>query len=895
MTVEQGGVTQAMILMGRIDARHQLFQADVVIQHDDIRIDLPQGVEVRGQGVNAGLALEHIVRQCRIPRTTQPPLGGVPGAGTVEKIQVPAILEEEREGVGTVLAIMSRPVEAVAPPQDDRDAVAVRRNESAHGDLPQQCPHARGVPEDQQYARAGHRPSFRHRRPEQSIPASRFRGTGVGADAGCHPMLRHREGLERNTPCWYEETMPILLSLSGFARAFRRTAYLSGFIVSFALFPAAVQGWLGKDEWYPLTDEEREMTAPKIDPEAGAEILLREYEVNDGDNKLVWNEYVRIKIFNERGVEQLSPIDISAPTAESGMTVSARVIKPDGSIINLDKADVYSREAARVSGRKQVLHSFSLPGLEPGCVIEYKWRQTVWYYYSGDRLDFLSADMPVHVSRFRFRPYERKNVRWLTFMTQGKAMERQKGGFWEIEVRDLAARPTAGFLPPRRSIEPWVYTYYYDRPQTPEETWTEFTKRLEEDHWHKVKPKQRAVRDKAAALTAGATNQMQALERIYRYCTNEIIDVYSPQARLTPKERAEVKDNNDPSETIAKGRGTKDDIAHLFASLAEAAGMKIRLGICNDRSIVRFEPGILPDLAMFDRMVAVEIDGKWTVYNPSYRFVPFGAHHWSNEGTYIVLEGSKKDPEFWRITPSPASHTRAERHGEFTIDEEGTLKGQVKVIVSGHSAYGWRAAFDGDSQSEREDAIKDSVTELQPGAKLSDIKIVNADSWEGNLEIHYSVEVPNYADVTAERLFLPTAYFQKGATPVFKDDKRDYDIDFRYPWETQDIVRINFPDRFVMEEGASPQSLADTPAFVHKAALGKVRGKNRLVFNRLERVNVVEVEQRFYDTVKAHFDAVYNQDQHILTLRRLKEGEEPPEEPPPAQRSTAAGPASGGA
>jgi hypothetical protein len=50
----------------------------------------------------------------------------------------------------------------------------------------------------------------------------------------------------------------------------------------------------------------------------------------------------------------------------------ARVVKPDGSTIEISEKDVFEREIVKTSGTKVKAKSFVVPGIAAGVVVEYR-------------------------------------------------------------------------------------------------------------------------------------------------------------------------------------------------------------------------------------------------------------------------------------------------------------------------------------------------------------------------------------------------------------------------------------------------------------------------------------------------------------------------------------------
>src|SRR5947209_11800094 len=137
-----------------------------------------------------------------------------------------------------------------------------------------------------------------------------------------------------------------------------------------ALASASVIARSGGDkDWKPVDPAQLSMTTPVVEKDADAEILFWEvhvtYQDSGGEPAVVLNHYVRIKVFNDRGRESQSKIDIFAPSLRgSGVKikdVAARTIKPDGSIVELKPEDVFERDVIKANGLKVKAKSFAMP------------------------------------------------------------------------------------------------------------------------------------------------------------------------------------------------------------------------------------------------------------------------------------------------------------------------------------------------------------------------------------------------------------------------------------------------------------------------------------------------------------------------------------------------------
>ena len=116
------------------------------------------------------------------------------------------------------------------------------------------------------------------------------------------------------------------------------------------------------------------------------------------------NHYVRIKIFTDRGRDQHSKIDIPYIGGFKIKDVAARTIKPDGTIVELAKEDIIEKTVIKVSGLKLRAKTFAFPGIQPGAIIEYKWKEVISNSSANNmRLQF-QRDIPVQAVTYRIKP-----------------------------------------------------------------------------------------------------------------------------------------------------------------------------------------------------------------------------------------------------------------------------------------------------------------------------------------------------------------------------------------------------------------------------------------------------------------------------------------------------------
>ena len=196
--------------------------------------------------------------------------------------------------------------------------------------------------------------------------------------------------------------------------------------------------------WLPITDAERALKAPRVEKDAGAEVLFYRVHVVDEllsgyDVQRVFYHYVRLKVFDEKGKEKAGTIDLTYGNRGGILDISGRTIKADGTIVELDKKAVYKRDLVRAGGLSRKAISFAMPGVEPGAILEYRWRESVEDNSIFQvRLKF-QREFPIERVTYYFQPLPEQiagslRMALMSFNCQPSPVKQENDGYSSITV-----------------------------------------------------------------------------------------------------------------------------------------------------------------------------------------------------------------------------------------------------------------------------------------------------------------------------------------------------------------------------------------------------------------------------------------------------------------------------
>ncbi len=214
------------------------------------------------------------------------------------------------------------------------------------------------------------------------------------------------------------------------------------------------------DDWKPIDPADLALKSPVVEKDADAEALFWEVRIDDNmEGDLIFTHYIRIKVFTDRGRESQSKVDIPFGKLYGSeikiKDIAARTLKPDGSIVELKKDDVFERTIVKASGAKLKAKSFAMPAVDPGCIIEYRWREIrVGKSANFVRLQF-QRDIPVQRVKYLIKPFpfEGLTFRSITFHGTPTPFTKEKEGFFSTTMTNMPAVHEESRMPPEDQIK----------------------------------------------------------------------------------------------------------------------------------------------------------------------------------------------------------------------------------------------------------------------------------------------------------------------------------------------------------------------------------------------------------------------------------------------------------
>lgn len=574
------------------------------------------------------------------------------------------------------------------------------------------------------------------------------------------------------------------------------------------------------DDWTAPTPEELSMTSQPQVP--GASAVYLNYEEVARDDLHDFSVYARIKVLTDAGKDRAN-VEIRYASWREGASftigeVRGRTIHSDGTIIPFT-GKPYDKLIVKTSGVKVMAKVFSLPDVQVGSIIEYRYNIRYDDQYYVPPSWYVQTDLFTRKAHYVWRPTTRdlenkrgmiSTIAWFPILPEGAKLEHTElpatglngpQQVFELNIENVPPAPHEEYMPPITSLT-YQVLFYYSTFRNQDEFWAKEGKTWSKDQDKFIGPGH-GVTAEVQQLVAASDSPDQKLRKIYAFVMTLENTSYTRE-RTSAEDKAQgfkvVKNTDD---VLELKRGNNDELTELFVAMARAVGVKASIARVTNRDRNLFIKQFMSFGQLDDDIAIVNIDGKDEYLDPGSRYCPYGQVEWKHSMAGGIRQ-TDKGIDFFTTPPVSYKFSRTERVGDLVMDEHGVVSGSIKMTYMGAPALAWRQlSLRGDATS-LQHQFQTSMERLVPEGM--DVKVVSIDKltdYEQPLTVNFAIKGP-IGEATGKRLFVPSDIFTSNAKPVFTEEKRDIAVYFDYPHITLDAVRIKYPPNLSVESSPAP-------------------------------------------------------------------------------------------
>ena len=628
-------------------------------------------------------------------------------------------------------------------------------------------------------------------------------------------------------------------------------------------------------QWTAPTAEELSMTSIPEVPGAPAVYLYKEQTADDTNR--MWAYYFRLKVLTEGGKDYAN-VELPYIAGTRGWSIdsiSGRTVHPDGTSTPFT-GKPFDKMLEKVGGYKVSSKVFSLPSVEIGSILEYRYklRYDDGYFVSPDW--YIQSDLYTRKAHYSWHPTTRElqsdvegsitSVAWTPILPLGASVKQTSPGgsnLIQLDMSDIKPITHEADMPPVDSLS-YRVLFYYTGFKTEGDYWKNAGK-----HWSDARNKfidpGSTVKNEVKQLVQPGDTEEQKVQKIYAFVATLDNTVFSRTHTSNEDRAAGFKDVNTADDILKRKRGSDDQLTELFVSMVRAAGLKAYLVGVSDRDRRFFLRSYLSIQQLDDYVAVVPLNGKDVFLDPGERYCTFGHLSWK----HALTGGLRQTADGTALVSTPGesykdSHTS--RIADLTLDEHGSATGTVTVTYTGDPALFWRQeALRGDDTSLNKD-LREAIEEKLPGGM--EVRVTKVDNLADNsqpLKVTYDVKGA-VGSPTGKRLLVPANLFETNSKARFTPAKREMPVDLHYPSLVQDAVRFKLPPELVIESApeAGKEQLLNVAAY----STTVLNAPNAITLRRNLSVGQVLFTSDEYAGLRDFYNKVEAKDQESLVLTR---------------------------
>ncbi len=587
--------------------------------------------------------------------------------------------------------------------------------------------------------------------------------------------------------------------------------------VFLCLCPAVASLVLAQDPpmtWGEIPKSEIGITSYPADTAATA-VILCDYGTSEfnGDAEIVYNYHVRIRILSAAGyhwgthsVTVLGTDDAEFIRDIEGVTYT---LDPEGNIVEheLDEDDVFEEKLSN----GLVRYRFTLPALEPGCVIEYRYRIIAQSWYLMRDWTFQTSE-PVLWSEYRmtyprtvpyaivkrgFHPFAISESNEVLLNLPGNAggiYGGAGGKYWQQRwavrnapaIRDEPYMTSTKDYLNRVDVQLAGYAYSSGGVRRILTDWKTLVEELSDSRTFGDRiDVTRNIREAAEAQTKDITDPMQRVRTIYDW----IRKGFTVTSYTTRTEQ-------DVNDVLESRKGTSAEITFTFISLLRALGISADAAITSTRN----NGAILkeyPLYAQFNRVLArVQAGPATLVVDPTDELRPMELLPVNVLGAeaLVIKPGA---PE-WLSLRTDRLDTRKTMVA-VDIRDDGSSDGWVTASYHDYAALDFRRRLKTDETKTKEVA-RAFLGLNEEDAQIDSVTITGMEN-DGD-PIRLRARVSNLTDIVSagDKLYVTPMLVNRQRSNPLRLERRDFPLDFPYLTDHSVVTTLTMPAAFRVED-----------------------------------------------------------------------------------------------
>nr|WP_315198332.1 transglutaminase [uncultured Flavobacterium sp.] len=508
-----------------------------------------------------------------------------------------------------------------------------------------------------------------------------------------------------------------------------------------------------------------------------------------------------------------------------------------------------------------VLREFDFQTSIPIDYVEYKTYVPEYFVYNTKLKGFISPKTVVENSRQSFTINSKERIGGSMGSTTRTSFSQDKIEYIETKtsytINNMPAIKEEAFV---NNIDNYAMslaqelsmTQYPNSPIEPYSTdWNSVTKTIYEyDGFNSELNKTGYFENDLKAIIAGVTSQDEIIASVFNYV------------------KSTVKWNEDYGYSCDKGvksaykdkTGNVAEINLMLTAMLRFSGLTANPVLVSTRSN---GISLFPSRSAFNYVIAaVETPTGLILLDATNKYstpnvLPFRDLNWL--GRLIRKDGTSEEVD---LMPKKASGDNVMMM--YAIDATGKISGKLRRQRTDHNAMGFRLRIENIKEEDYLEKLENENGKIE----ISDYLRTNEKDIKLPIIENCSFTGTNLCEIIGEKMYInPLLFFTKEHNP-FKQEKREYPIDYGFPFLDKYTVNINIPDGYVVETLPKSSQLDMEDNIGSFKFISSASGNN-VQLSISHQINTPIVSSEYYPMLKDYYQAMIAKETEKIVLKKV--------------------------
>ena len=295
-----------------------------------------------------------------------------------------------------------------------------------------------------------------------------------------------------------------------------------------------------------------------------------------------------------------------------------------------------------------------------------------------------------------------------------------------------------------------------------------------------------------------------------------------------------------------------------------SAGMPPNMGFNHAILAIQVPAGV--DTAQLPASIAHKTLGRVLFFDPTHPLIPFGYLPGALQANYGLLV-TPAGGELIALPQTASALNGVERTATLTLDEKGTLSGDVRETWTGDGAAWQRYALRAVQQDvDQIKPIESMLTHSLSTFQILHATVMNLKVPEKPLIWNYTLEVPSYPRMAGDLLIIrPRVLGSMSSALLETKESREQPIEFEAPVRNTDVFEITVPKGYV-PDSLPPAVNEDIGAISYRSSTTFTGGVLR--YTRTLEVKELSVPVAKAESLKKFYRAIENDERNSALLKK---------------------------